>query len=251
VAAKRREGADVWDIDELSFLPLPDADRTAIRLLEQLLTAAADDGVHKVFLRLLDGSPAQDWVRQVGFFRYCTEATYGRPELPTFSKSVTTLRMRRRRPSDHQPLFQLYCAAVPFRVRQAEGMTLHEWRWTDGWGVRSAGVGSFVRGSRTDYVVDGAARPSAWLQVDRKRRRLALLTDPQHDVDVAEVLRFGMSRLGAGGGALCSARDYQPSVAAALEDAGFVAVQHESLYARALAARVPELKFVPMRASLT
>src|SRR6516165_6372451 len=28
VAAKRREGADIWDIDELLFLQLPDADRT-------------------------------------------------------------------------------------------------------------------------------------------------------------------------------------------------------------------------------
>jgi hypothetical protein len=130
-------------------------------------------------------------------------------------------------------------------------MTLHEWRWTDGWGVRSAGVGAFARGSRTDYVVDGPSRPSAWLQVDRKRRRLALLIDPQQDVDVDDVLRFGMSRLGTGGGAQCYVRDYQPSVAAALEGAGFLAVQHESLFARALAARVPELKFVPMRASLT
>src|SRR5262249_36242244 len=128
-------------------------------------------------------------------------------------------------------LFQLYCAAVPFRVRQAEGMTLHEWRWTDGWGVRSAGVGAFVRGSRTDYIVDGPSRPAAWLQVDRKRRRLALLADPHGDIDVDEIFRFGMSRLGAGGGALCAVRDYQPAIATAIEAAGFLAVQHESLFA--------------------
>jgi hypothetical protein len=251
VSAKRREGTDVWDIDELTYLQSDDAGRTAVRLLEQLLTAAADDGIHKVYLRLPEDSPAQQWVRQVGFFRYCSEVTYRKAELPTFARSSVALQLRRRRPSDHQPLFQLYSSAVPFRVRQAEGMTLHEWRWSDGWGMRPAGLSSFLRGARTDYVADGPARPFVWLQVDRRERRLSLLTDLQQDVDVDDLLRFGMSRLGAGRSAQCAARDYQPGLASALERAGFVPVKSETLFARALAARVPELKLVPMRASLT
>jgi N-acetylglutamate synthase-like GNAT family acetyltransferase len=250
-AAKRRVGTDVWDIDELSFVPARDAGRTVVRLLEQLLTAAADDGVHKVYLRLPDDSPAQDWVRQVGFFRYCDEVTYRKIEVPTVSRNAALVKLRQRRPADHQPLFQLYSAAVPFRVRQAEGMTLHEWRWSDAWGMRGSGVRTFVLDARTDYVADGASRPSVWVQVDRRRRRLTLLTDLQQNVDVDELLRFGLSRLGAGGAAQCAARDYQPGVASALERAGFVPVKSETLFARALAARVPELKLVPMRASLT
>ena len=252
VAAKRREGADVWDVDELALLPAPDAERTALRLLEQLIIAAADDGVHKVFLRLLEDDQAQDWVRQVGFFQYCREAAYWRAELPTLARAPSKVGMRRRRPADHQPLFQLYCAAVPFRVRQAEGMTLPEWRWTDGWAVRPVGIGSFVGRSRVDWVADGPARPVAWLQVDHHARRLSLLTDPQNEIDVGDIIRFGMARLGAGGPALCAARDYQSAVAAALEDAGFAAAKRsETLFARALATRVPEFKLVPMRAPLS
>src|ERR1041384_2782450 len=44
VAAKRREGADVWDVDQLHILSSADASRTATRLLEQLLSAAVDEG---------------------------------------------------------------------------------------------------------------------------------------------------------------------------------------------------------------
>jgi N-acetylglutamate synthase-like GNAT family acetyltransferase len=252
VAAKRREGADIWDVDELSLLPATDAERTGLRLLEQLLTAATDDGVHKVFLRLLEDDVAQEWVRQVGFFQYCRESTYWRAELPTLARVPKMVQMRRRRPADHQPLFQLYCSAVPFRVRQAEGMTLHEWRWTDGWAVRPVGLGTFVGHARVDWVVDGPSRPAAWLQVDHHRRRLSLLTDPQSDVDAGEIIRFGMTRLGAGGPARCAARDYQLAVAVALEDAGFVSAQRkEKLFARAIAARVPEFKLVPLRAPLS
>lgn len=250
VAAKRREGADVWDVDELILLPDADAGRTAVRLFEQLLTAAADEGVHKVFLRLDQDDPAHEWVQNVGFFKYCSEVTYYRAELPTLSRVPSLVRLRRRRPADHQALFQLYCAAVPFRVRQAEGMTLHEWRWTDGWAVRSVGLGAIWGRSRVDYVLDGPTRPAAWLQVDHAPRRLTVLTDPQQDSEVPEIIRFGISRLGAGGPAFCAARDYQGTVASALEDAGFAAVRSEFLFARALAARVPELKLVPLRATL-
>ena len=249
VAAKRREGADVWDVDELAFLPAADAGRTAVRLLEQLLTAAVDEGVQMVFLRLTDGDPSHEWVRQVGFFQYCSEVAYLRNELPTLSHVPAGVRMRRRRPADHQALFQLYCASVPFRVRQAEGMTLHEWRWTDGWAVRSTGLGALRGRSRVDFVLDGPERPSAWLQVNHDFRRLTLLADSQQEFNVAEIIRFGISRLGAGGPAVCPVRDYQPAVATALEDAGFASAATESLYARALAARVPELKLVPMRAT--
>src|SRR5579859_4659817 len=80
VAAKKREGADVWDVDQLAVLPSSDARRTATRLLEHLLAAAADDGIQKVFLRLPVEDPAQDWARQVGFSKYCDETTYYRAE---------------------------------------------------------------------------------------------------------------------------------------------------------------------------
>ncbi|HLZ07734.1 MAG TPA: GNAT family N-acetyltransferase, partial [Chloroflexota bacterium] len=213
VASKRREGADIWDVDQLTVLPSADSSRTASRLLEQLLSAAVDEGIHKVFLRLDEGDPAQDWVRQVGFFSYCQETTYIHPEVPAFARPVVDQRVRRRRPSDHHALFQLYCSAVPFRVRQAEGMTLHEWRWTDGWAVRPAGIHSIIGTARSDYVLDSDPRLAAWIQVDQSKRRLTLLTDDNLDVGQGDLVTFGLGRLGSGGPAWCAVRDYQGGLA--------------------------------------
>jgi ribosomal protein S18 acetylase RimI-like enzyme len=249
VAAKKRDGADLWDVDELSVLPSTDSRRVGSRLLEHLLAAAADEGIQKVFLRLGDEDPAQDWVRQVGFSKYCDEVTYFRPELPTVARQPGGLQLRRRRPADHQALFQLYCSAVPFRVRQAEGMTLHEWRWTDGWAVRPVGLRVFSANSRTDFVQAGDGRITAWLQVDRSARQLALLVDAQSAIDVADIVRFGSARLGSGGPMFCVSRDYQSGLAQALEDANFVAARRDMLFARGLMARLPELKLMPIRAS--
>jgi GNAT superfamily N-acetyltransferase len=249
VAAKRREGADVWDVDHLAVLPSPDSERVATRLLEHLLAAAADDGIQKVFMRLDEGDPAQEWIRRVGFSKYCDELTFARAEVPTFAKGGSSVPLRGRRPADHQPLFQLYCSAVPFRVRQAEAMTLREWRWMDGWAVHSVGLGVFIGGRRSDYVYDVGGRIAAWLQVDRGQRRLVLLDDARADVDITGVLRYGLSRLGSGGPAFCVSRDYQVGLARALDDNGFAVIRREALFARGLAARVPELKLVPIRAS--
>src|SRR5581483_4307836 len=123
VSAKRREGADVWDIDQLVYLTSPDAPRTCARLLKHLLAAASDDGVQKVFLRLDSDNPALEWARQVGFVQYAVETVYHLPEVPVLAHPPQVPHLRPRRPADHQALFQLYCTAVPVRVRQAEGMT--------------------------------------------------------------------------------------------------------------------------------
>lgn len=248
VAAKRREGADVWDVDQLALLPTADAGRTCTRLLEQLLTAAADEGILKVFLRLEEDDPARAWAEEVGFVEYGREALYYRPEVPILAHPGDTTGLRRRRAADHQPLFQLYCAAVPFRVRQAEAMTLHEWRWLDGWGTRTVGSHLLRGDGRVDYVVDTPPRIGAWLQVDRARRTLSLLVDPHESVDEEALLAFGLSRLKAGRPAQCPVRDYQSGLANALEDQGFGVVRRYALYARAIAARIPEVKLVPVRA---
>jgi hypothetical protein len=249
VGAKRREGADVWDVDELVLVSSADSERTCTRLLEHMLSAAVDEGIQTVFLRLADDDPAQQWVRQVGFFQYCLETWYYRAELPALASSPQQLGLRQRRPADHQSLFQLYCSVVPFRVRQAEGMTLHEWRWTDGWATRSVGVQAVLGSSRVDYVRDGEGRLRIWLQVDHRRRQLSLLSEVPEVADLSAILRFGIARLGRGRSAWCAARDYQAGLGIALEDNDFVPARRYALFARGLVARVPELKLVPVRAS--
>ncbi|MGH2461917.1 MAG: hypothetical protein ACRDIY_23930 [Chloroflexota bacterium] len=253
VTAKRRQGADVWDVDQLVYLPATDAPRTCARLLSQLLSAASDEGVLKVFLRLESSSPALDWARQVGFVQYSVETVYLMPEVPSPAHPPRLDRMRPRRPSDHQALFQLYCGAVPVRVRQAEGMTLQEWRWIDGWYPDPMGLPPELailgRGGRQDFVVEDLPRLTAWLQVDRRQRRMCVLAESPDRVDVDALIRYGLKTLGTGRRAYCAIRDYQSSLAGPLEEIGFAAIGTDSLLTRALATRIPELKLVPVRAS--
>jgi hypothetical protein len=248
VAAKRREGADVWDVDQLALLPTSDAGRTCTRLLEQLLAAAIDEGINKVFLRLEEDDPACRWAEEVGFVEYGRESLYYRSQIPNPALPVAVPGLRPRRASDHQPLFQLYCGAVPFRVRQAEAMTLHEWRWLDGWGARPVSSRLLLGENRTDYVVESEARIAGWLQVDRRRRTLTILGDGTPPIE-GPLLEFGLWRLGPGRPVRCSARDYQAGLHRALDESGFGVVRRYALYARALAARIPEVKLVPVRAS--
>lgn len=246
VATRRRIGADIWDVDELAVLPTPDAGNTVVHLLDRVLGAAIQEGIHKVFLRLPEGDPAQEWVRQVGFYPYCREEVYYRGELPGLAQVPNVPGLRPRRPVDHQPLFQLYSAVVPFRVRQAEAMTLHEWRWLDGWTPHRVGLDLVLRTGRSDFVLTGPDRPTAWLQTDRRTRTIGLLADS--DCDLAELFRFAVAQLGGGRAAWCSVRDYQAGQSGALQELGFSSVARNVLFARALAVRVPEMKLVPIRA---
>lgn len=248
VAAKRREGADIWEVDQLALLPTSDAGRTCTRLLEQLIAAAADEGIHKVFLRLEEDDPARRWAEEVGFVEYGRESLYYRAEVPALVRPAPDPALRPRRAADHQALFQLYCAAVPFRVRQAEAMTLHEWRWMDGWGTRPVSSRLLRADARADFVVEVPPRLGGWLQVDRRRRQFAILCDPNYAGENA-LLEFGLAHLGGGRPGRCAARDYQIGLANALEENGFGVIRRYALYARGIAARIPEVKLVPVRVS--
>lgn len=248
VAAKRREGADVWDVDQLALLPTSDAGRTCTRLLEQLLAAAVDEGILKVFLRLEEDDPARRWAEEVGFVEYSREYLYVRPEVPSGIGPVDLPGLRPRRAADHQALFQLYCGAVPFRVRQAEAMTLHEWRWLDGWGSHSMSSRLLRGDARIDYVVEADGHVAGWLKLDPRRREVSILADQTHSVQ-EPLLAFALARLGPGRPVRCPARDFQEGLHQALEDGAFGVVRRYALYARALAARIPEVKLVPVRAS--
>jgi hypothetical protein len=78
---------------------------------------------------------------------------------------------------------------------------------------------------------------------------LTILTDGQDEIDVEALIRFGLTKLGKGRRAYCAVRDYQAQLGTVLEDIGFSAIGSESLLARALATRIPEVKLVPVRAS--
>jgi hypothetical protein len=247
IAARARFGTDVWDIDQLVIAPSPDDDRVCLRLLDHLCSAAVEEGVLKVFLRLPDESPWATATRQAGFVHYTGEQLYVLPALePPERPSVAGLRPRR--PADHQSLFHLYSAVVPARVRQIEAMTLQEWRWNDNWGLTSvASVRPALSRRRRDLVVQCDGELTAWLQVHAGGRTVRLLNDAESGLEPGLLLRRALAELAGVGPVAVAVRDYQRELVAPLEELGFLPGDSYALFARLLAARIPERRLVPAR----
>jgi N-acetylglutamate synthase-like GNAT family acetyltransferase len=247
VSARARFGTDVWEIDQLLIAPSLDEDRVCQRLLDHLCAAAVEEGVMKVFLRLPSDSSWATASRQAGFVHYTTEQPYVHPSLPALERPVVE-GLRPRRPADHQALFHLYSAAVPAHVRQIEAMTLQEWRWNDNWGLASvASVRPALSRRRRDMVVQSEGDVVAWLQVQTKPRTVRVLSESDSRLDPGVLLRRALAELTPSGPALCPVREYQGELVAPLEELGFTPGEPQELFARLLAARIPERRLVPAR----
>lgn len=241
-------GLDTWTVDRLLCLPGDAAEETRRALLRHLCGLAGDDGIQKIFLRTLVDSPLVESAAHVGFTRYATEDLYRLPNVPRL-RTAAPPGLRARRGRDHQPLFRLYCAAVPGTVRQAEGMTLQEWRWAEGWGLRRSLVRTPLSAvQRRDYVLVHEDQAVAWLVVERARRRIMVMTHPDVAVPIGALVRFGLTRLSPGRDTYCAVRDYQGALGPTLEFMGFRLVTSHTLLVRTLTVRVREPKLVPVRA---
>jgi len=250
IAVRARFGADVWDVERLMLAPDADYDGTLGKLLDSMLTHASEEGVQRVFLRVRENSDSLSMARRMGFQPYASERVHVCPAAvgsPLPVSPDVAFSIRPRRPVHHQPIFQLYTSAVPAHVRQVEGFTLQEWRWTDGW---QAGAIPWSRGvaRRQDYVAVGQEGVAGWLQVDYQARMLTILVDSPSDL-ARHLIDFGVRQLGPGGPYRLALRDYQSSHEAMLGEAGFSPGDRHLLLARSLAVRVPEAKLVPVQAS--
>ncbi len=248
IAVRARFGADIWDVERLLLAPDAEYEGTLSKLLNHMLMHAAEEGVQRVFLRIREGSDSLVTARRMGFLTYTWEQVFARPmdASVAVAKPSEGVEVRPRRPVHHQPIFQLYTSSVPAPVRQVEGLTLQEWRWTDGWQV-SAIPWSRDVARRQDFVAVGPEGVVGWLQVDHLSRMLTVLVTPP---EVARLLiGFGVRQLGPGGPYRLPLRDYQTSLEPVLEELGFVPGDRHILLARSLAIRVPEAKLVPVQAS--
>jgi hypothetical protein len=61
------------------------------------------------------------------------------------------------------------------------------------------------------------------------------------------LLRRALAELPPSGPVTCPVRDHQPELVAPLEDLGFTPGEEQELFARLLAARIPERRLVPAR----
>lgn len=96
-------------------------------------------------------------------------------------------------------------------------------------------------------VVQADGEVTAWLQVETRPGRARVLCDTSTGLESAVLLRRALAELAPNGQATCPVRDYQRELVTPLEEMGFVPGEEQELFARLLAARVPERRLVPAR----
>jgi hypothetical protein len=238
-----RFGADVWDVERLFLASSPDVARVGADLLNHVCASAIEDGVQKVFLRLPEDSEAVPVAHQAGFAAYCSELVLRRRTADQVATSVVPgLRARRR--SDHLGLFRLFCAVAPAFVRQAEGMTLQEWRSTDGWWAPPV---DWRLPDRTDKVLPGADGIRVWVSTDNYARVLRVVSACDDAGLAWAAIASELARRGAHRPASVVLRDYQGCLLPGADALGFDLWTRHTLLVKMLAVRVPESRLMPLR----
>lgn len=243
VSVTSRFAADIWDVDQLAAVPGVDQPKIYAELLSHLVSSACAEAVQRIFLRVQTNSAAEAASQQVGFCAYTTETIY---TIDSNSSPATTrtIAFRPRRPVDHQALFQLYCASVPARVRQIEGLTLREWRATDGWRLYPVNWRVGLPRHRRDFVAEEAGPLVAWLQIEPRSAVIRLMIRPSWQVDIGDVIGQSTHYARKQRHVLIPVRDYQEPIRAFLEAQGYAPIARHSLLSRSLAVRILEPKLV-------
>jgi hypothetical protein len=88
-----------------------------------------------------------------------------------------------------------------------------------------------------------------WMEITFGQRSqfIDLLVHPRYEEAADRLLRYALLQVSPKAPAYVSARDYQASLAAALENAGFAQAGRHDLYVKLLAARVAEPRLVPAK----
>lgn len=238
VVARARCDGMVWDVEHLHA----DDEAAAGALLEQVCLAAANSGARRVFVDAPLASHASVW-RRAGFSRYANSALF-RLNPPFSVDKPGAFAARPRLRADEQALFRLYSQAVPAPVRAAEAMTYDEWsalhrgsrRWQPS-----------LLGDRHQFVWELGAGLAGWLEVvyGQKSQYLEFLVQPEYESMLDRLVGYALSQVSTKASVYASAREYQASLASALQRFGFATTLGVEILVRQLAPRVPEPKLMP------
>ncbi|MBV8719750.1 MAG: hypothetical protein JO020_17930 [Chloroflexi bacterium] len=238
--ARPRAGGLVWDVVHLHAEQ--EADSVGADLLEHVAACAGSRAARRVFFETPTGGRGLDVARRAAFERFTSSELF--VLAPGFKGERTDVfEARPRLRADEQTLFQLYMASVPAPVRAAEAMTLEEWgalypgrkRWQP----------SFT-GARQQYVWELGTSMVGWMELTfgQRSQYIELLVNPRYEDAVDRLVRYALLQVSPKAPVYFLAREYQPSLAVALQRTGFrLAAQHE-LFVKLLAARVREPRLV-------
>ncbi|HST05150.1 MAG TPA: hypothetical protein VLQ48_10475 [Chloroflexia bacterium] len=240
---------DEWTI---SLLGAPDRVSAHIweRLLEDVIQAAGEQGVIRLFVKLPDDAPQLQTFRSLGFTLYTNEEIWGNLFFGPSSveKEDDPLRkvLRNRQGRDAWNLMQLYSAVTPPVVQRAEMLTSRQWQmnhitrplglarglleksyvWQDESG-RGDGLGGYVR------LLTGASGHWVTLmnRADPGNRQVA---PAALDHALWKAVRQGHKPV------YCGVREYQSEVGTLLEERGFHLLSKQALLVKYLAEPIKE-----------
>ena len=170
------------------------AERRVAQLLSGICEAAEAEGTTRLFARLPEGSATVECFRRWGFDKVLTEHTYV-AHIQAHSTPPPRLDLRAQRPADAYPLWQLYRASTPAVVQTAEALSSRQWD------LRLPLLPRWLLPHRRarGWVVPGADRPLAWVQLAMEGYRSAvaeMMVDPDASDLVEDLL--GLRRCPSG-----------------------------------------------------
>lgn len=247
---RRRNGPTVWEISELFLAPGAHPEIDGAELLSDLADVASRSAIHRLFLRLEDGSPMATAARRAGYTLQTRETLYRRPQdlrgqdQPAHYPGEWG--WRRVMDEDLHRIFRMYGSSTPLAVRETAGMTLPEWRDSLEPLPRSnqktidtvLGRSPPPGGNSGEMMLDGVDGPVAWMRYsDASNKRLfTLMVEPETDVDLNEIVH-GVLAGGFGMPAAMLVPLYARQVATALQTAEFVPGHDYELFAHQTAER--------------
>ena len=264
VSARTRAGHRAWEIDGLylpadtfagvapnnggstdgdgRFYDLGEAGADSLTLLEHLLQEVGERSGERVFLRLGSKSPALALAKRSGFVASFNETLLAVPGLAPVNgpanlpqESFIQERLRPRLAADNYGVFQLYCASVPVRVRQALGLTFDLWQ-----DAREPDCGRVAAGQQQEWVVDHSNRIVGWLRIGARggSSGAEVMAHPDHPDLLFRLVDFALARDPR---LRWLVPDYREPVANRLRSRGYRQVAEYTLLVKMVA--VPALRY--------
>ena len=216
LAARRLAGGASWAIESIRLARDRDEAAVTALLLEAGIELARRGG-RTVFLRCPEGSPHAGAIARCGFVRYTGEQLYAPPP-GAEAAAETAFRPADRK--DRNGVFRLYCRAVPESVRRNEALTQQEWRGLHG-----------AFGGDREFVLERDGVIVGWLGVAHREARILLAEQGEGTEQAALALTEGT--VGAEGTLVVP--EYQPEIARAAEERGYLALGCREVSGRRLA----------------
>lgn len=238
-SVRARSGPKAWEVHCLNLSP--EREREGTELLETLCMLAGDMGGERVFLRLPAESRVVTLARQAGFVP-CAQQTLYRREASPSPTPLTTKFIRPFLSPDGFPVFQLYNACVPSKVKSDYAITFDEWNDA----LEPAGK-SVQQGI---YEAQGCLR--GWVRVGSDRHsanRIEIMMHPEEEASAWEdMVSWGLQQGRPMTPFLALVPDYQPTLAWVLEKKGFIPTGKYHLMVKSIAVRVKESALAPASA---